>query len=136
MVKGNTNRILSPTISMNWFHLLLYQDIDWSYLLIQLSLQGSAIISQSSSALQKDLFDLGKALGVNFQLFDDLCELTEVVNKHELEVNPFINYNKDILLTHIKENTSIIRSVCKTHNLNTVQSYIELYYQKIHKTLS
>lgn len=104
--------------------------------LIQLSLQGSAIISQSSSALQKDLFDLGKALGVNFQLFDDLCELTETVNKHELEVNPFINYKKDILLTHIKENTSIIRSVCKTHNLNTVQSYIELYYQKIHKTLS
>ncbi|MBT4791470.1 MAG: hypothetical protein HON90_07855, partial [Halobacteriovoraceae bacterium] len=102
--------------------------------LIQLALTGSALLCHKKE-LTSDMLELGKAIGINFQLLDDLCELTEAVNQHEKEINPFIHFPPEKIIEIIKINSVSIRTICKHHQLKELQNYINLYYAKIKETL-
>lgn len=102
--------------------------------LIQLSLIGSAIISEKQDLLP-ELKDLGKAIGLNFQLLDDLCEFSENVNKHELEINPFVHFNRDEIFQIIINNSLEIKSTCLQHRLISLQTYIDSYTNKVKEKL-
>jgi geranylgeranyl pyrophosphate synthase len=102
--------------------------------LIQLSLKGSAILSNSK--LNLDIFDkIGKYLGVNFQLLDDLCELTEPLNKHEEEINPFLKFDTNVILDIIKSNHLQLTRLVTENNLTNLQEYIDLYLSIIKNKL-
>lgn len=62
--------------------------------LIQAAVVGSGILSSHTSVkVLKDLHRLGEHLGIAFQLFDDLCELTvKDLSDHESKINPFLIY--------------------------------------------
>ena len=103
--------------------------------LIQLCLEGASLVSERSE-LQPKLSGLGKSLGINFQLLDDLCEFTDDVSSHELEINPFLHYDKAEILEIIKLNTKTINTTCNELELHTLKQYIQVYYDKIFDKLS
>jgi geranylgeranyl pyrophosphate synthase len=94
--------------------------------LIQNSLINSATLSDRLDLID-DVSHIGKALGVNFQLLDDLCELTDDINQHEKNINPFLHYEPSSITALIKENTLQINSLLKKCDLKNLESYIELY---------
>jgi geranylgeranyl pyrophosphate synthase len=103
--------------------------------LIQLSLKGSAILSDSKFDL--DIFDkIGKCLGINFQLLDDLCELTEPLNKHEVEINPFLKYETSTILNVIKKNHLEMTGLINDNGFKNLHEYVELYLSIIKKKLN
>ncbi len=103
--------------------------------LIQLCLEGASILSNKED-IKKELNQLGLALGINFQLLDDLCELTEPINKHEQEINPFMHFDKSLLIDKIIKNNDIINEVCEKNSLNNLNAYIDVYHNKIFNKLS
>ena len=98
--------------------------------LIQLCLIGSSILSNRQDLLP-ELENLGYALGVNFQLLDDLCELTEDINKHEKEINPFLNHDIKMLINLIKSNHITIQNIVKKYQLTLLSQFIESYISKM-----
>ncbi|MFT6632192.1 MAG: geranylgeranyl pyrophosphate synthase [Bacteriovoracaceae bacterium] len=103
--------------------------------LIQLCLEGACLISDRPE-LQQPLSELGRSLGINFQLLDDLCEFTDEISPHELEINPFLHYDKAQILKIIKLNTITINSTCNELQLDTLKEYIQTYYDKIFNKLN
>jgi len=103
--------------------------------LIQLAFLGCNLLSQSplSTTICQQL---GYALGVNFQLLDDLCELTEPLNTHEKEINPFLHFDQNELFSIIQKNTDLMRTVMKQHQLNCLKEYTNTYLQKMNKIIS
>ncbi len=102
--------------------------------LIQLAFIGAAIINDKQEHLEK-YKELGKAIGVNFQLLDDLCELTKDLGHHEKEINPFIHYPSEEILAIISNNNKRITNICQEHQLNTIREYIEAYLTEIKEKL-
>lgn len=102
--------------------------------LIQLSLCTAAILSDKEE-LCFDLKQLGYSLGENFQLIDDLCELTDEINSHEFDVNPFLRFSPDICLDKIKENSKQVSSICKQYHLENLNIYIQSYTNKMKKKI-
>ncbi len=103
--------------------------------LIQLALVGSAIISGKQKMIEP-LRELGKAIGLNFQLLDDLCELADPLSTHEQDINPFIHFKSQVLLDIVKENNSTINRICSEHQLQTTQNYANEYAEKIKTKLT
>lgn len=67
--------------------------------LIQTALYAGAWCATPTIGLRQtiDLMRFGHALGLSFQLLDDLSEGTEELGAHEKAVNPFINFPEDSL---------------------------------------
>jgi geranylgeranyl pyrophosphate synthase len=103
--------------------------------LIQLALSGANILAEEPIQ-HSDTQELGRLLGINFQLLDDLCELTEDFGKHEREVNPFLNHDKNELVSIITSNTLFMRSILDSNKLVTTKEYINLYLEKIQSILN
>ena len=97
--------------------------------LIQLCLTSSAILKERND-LVRPLYQVGMALGTNFQLLDDLCELTDEINEHEGDVNPFLLFDPKESLDIIRDNNVKIREICKENKLFSLQEYIENYLDK------
>ncbi len=97
--------------------------------LIQCCLTNSAILSDRKD-LSEELYQLGSCLGLNFQLLDDLCELTEPINEHEEDINPFLHFNQKELLEIIAENNEKIFSITQKYKLASLEKYIEFYLRK------
>ncbi|MCR9203036.1 MAG: polyprenyl synthetase family protein [Halobacteriovoraceae bacterium] len=73
---------------------------------------------------------LGEALGVSFQLLDDLSEGTEDLSEHEASINPFINFPSEsfqILTDHLH---TLNKSVSKKEN-PFLQQTLEIYFHKM-----
>lgn len=68
--------------------------------LIQMAILGSALISIAKNRkLEKTLWRLGENVGILFQLLDDLSELTDLnLSQHELDVNPWLRFQKETYL--------------------------------------
>lgn len=98
--------------------------------LIQLALIGPAIISNRAEILP-ELETLGKNLGINFQLLDDLCEFCDELNEHEKEINPFLKFSSQELFSLIKKNRLEMNEICQKHNLVALKGYIDQYHVKI-----
>lgn len=97
--------------------------------LIQFSLLASLSLSESSIA-REEIENLGKFLGINFQLLDDLGELTEEVDDHEDQVNAFLNYDaNEVLAKALKYNESIFATFEK-HKLSELGSMYSSFLEK------
>ena len=102
--------------------------------LIQLSLHG--VNELSSSPISFDTCEkIGMDIGINFQLLDDLCELSDDLGEHELEINPFLHFNSKRLLAIIEENSSSLRQQLTEHKLHNLRMYLNTYMEKIQEHL-
>lgn len=103
--------------------------------LIQLSLTGSALLSNSDINL--NVFeDIGRNLGINFQLLDDLCELTEPLSAHEKDINPYLKFETPEILSIVEKNNSQMQNLLKNYKLDSLNEYIASYLEIIRKKLT
>ena len=100
--------------------------------LIQTSLYLGSACANSSLDLKetKSIMGFGEALGVSFQLLDDLSEGTEELSKHEKSVNPFINFPEESLRTLAKTLGHIKNNLDEQKNAN-LKLVLEGYFNKM-----
>jgi geranylgeranyl pyrophosphate synthase len=98
--------------------------------LIALSLIGSSILSQSNLPTDK-VKALGLAMGVSFQLIDDLIELTEELNQHEKDINPYLKFDEETVLNALKKYQETIQETFMKHKLTQLEAYYNEYYFKM-----
>ncbi|MEX1099646.1 MAG: polyprenyl synthetase family protein, partial [Bacteriovoracaceae bacterium] len=99
--------------------------------LIQFSLLGSLVLSGEQKNLAEDeALELGKIIGVNFQLLDDLAELAQETSEHEGEVNAFLNYTPTIVVKHICQNNERILQLTKDKRLKLLYTAYSGYIEK------
>ena len=99
--------------------------------LIALCLTIPCIISNKEDEMLRTIKNLGYAIGENFQILDDLCELTEDINKHEKEVNPFLKFPAQESISKLKQNAELIQSICVENKLKHLMEYNSLYTAKM-----
>ena len=103
--------------------------------LIQTSLSASNILAKKP--VDKEKIELiGKLLGINFQLLDDLCELTQDLSQHEKDINPFLRFDHNDLIFILMENSRELRSLTTELELNSLKGFINIYISKISHILS
>jgi geranylgeranyl pyrophosphate synthase len=102
--------------------------------LIQLALTGSNMLCENSLE-ENDLEEFGEALGVTFQLLDDLCELADKISNHEATINPFILFEEEIVCKNLIGNMKVIHQYLMSNKLNNIQEVIETYYSKVNSTV-
>lgn len=100
--------------------------------LIQLSLVfGMLFSSKSSYKKAKKLWRLGYALGISFQLLDDLSELSfKNPGQHELQVNPWLEKQEEclkVLLGHLSD----INRIIKEESLVKTNEVVSIYFKKM-----
>ncbi|MEE2670082.1 MAG: polyprenyl synthetase family protein [Bdellovibrionota bacterium] len=98
--------------------------------LMQLSLEGCCILSNRPD-LRSDIKEVGHIIGINFQLLDDLCELTEEVSGHEINANPFLNFPVNEIMKIIEANHLKLKRIFADHKLVNLQNYFEIYSSNI-----
>lgn len=100
--------------------------------LIQVAILGSAILAQSKDTKkEKLLWRYSKLLGINFQLIDDLSELTVVnLSEHEKEVNPWLHHKKECLNETINC-LKIFNSISSILKLTSTDEIVSNYYLKM-----
>lgn len=98
--------------------------------LIQFSISASPLLfgeKNKLTSLNKDLFLLGKNLGIFFQLIDDLTEFTvPQVSEHELKINPWPRFSTETM-NEVLKNINAIKSISEKYNLNTFQNFANNY---------
>lgn len=96
--------------------------------LIQTALVGSSILSNAPLEVSYDLFRFGRALGISFQLIDDLSELGEEnLTDHELVINPWIKDGhliQEITLNYLERIEKFFLLNNYTHLKNVTKSYL------------
>ena len=98
--------------------------------LMQLALQGTNILCNSK--LEKDhVLQLGHALGIVFQLLDDLSELGEKISSHEESINPFLKFNQSTVLNELTEHITIMHEITCGHNLIKLKEVLDDYLLKM-----
>lgn len=102
--------------------------------LIQASLVGGYILSPNPSLkMAKAYHRLGEALGISFQLLDDLTELTEPLGAHEKKVNPWIwagTKSKAELLKNLNLVTKLVPT-----EASLLREILGLYFKGIDKKI-
>lgn len=98
--------------------------------LIQLALEGSFLLS-NSTLKQSTISQLGLSIGISFQLLDDLSELAEEINGHEMKINPFLNLDSNILLKLLNEHLENIQSIIKENKLECISLIMKEYFSKM-----
>lgn len=98
--------------------------------LIQLALQGSNILSDSKIP-RDDTMRLGYSLGVVFQLLDDLSELSDDINEHEKEINPFLQSFQDDAICELSKSILDIKKIIQSHSLKNIDLVINSYLNKM-----
>ncbi len=88
----------------------------------------------SYSQIKKNL-RFGESLGLSFQLLDDLSEITEELSTHELEVNPFLNFQNEAY-SRLKSDLTNIQSSVKDTNKAFTKQCLDLYFRKMNATIS
>jgi geranylgeranyl pyrophosphate synthase len=97
--------------------------------LIELSLIGTWILLSPALHSQdvKCMFRLGSAIGLVFQLLDDLDDLAELkMNSHESEVNPFKFYSDDCF-NELESRLKTMSSIFNTYQLQTTKKYLDQF---------
>ncbi len=95
--------------------------------LIQLCLVGSHLISTGD--FSKKMLRLGRALGVSFQLIDDLTELSSTnLSSHEKEINPFLKWPGESFARLLKD-ILYIKTTLKSEDLKSLFQEVNLYLQ-------
>ncbi|GAB4012331.1 MAG: polyprenyl synthetase family protein [Bdellovibrio sp.] len=103
--------------------------------LIQVALVGGTLLSAIDKNLRSEWlksYRLGNSLGILFQLIDDLSELTEDLNTHEQNINPWMNSRKEALkfiLYYAKTVANILRERPETSKV--MKDYISSITKKM-----
>lgn len=100
--------------------------------LIQLCIVGSFHLSRELTLRDyKSMMSLGSAMGITFQLLDDLKEVAlDEVNEHEKEVNPYFHYGEDVVIKLINQYNDQIKLICECYQLKQLQSMFVDYMDK------
>ncbi len=102
--------------------------------LIQASLVGGYLLStEPNIKTAKAYHRLGEALGISFQLLDDLTELTESLGEHEKKVNPWIWANSEAKTSLIENLNLVTKLVPKEAAL--LQEILSMYFAGIGKKI-
>ncbi|MFT6070542.1 MAG: geranylgeranyl pyrophosphate synthase [Bacteriovoracaceae bacterium] len=102
--------------------------------LIQASLVGGYLLSpHPNMKTAKAYHRLGEALGISFQLLDDLTELTESLGEHEKKVNPWIWAKTESTRSLIDNLNLVTKLVPKEAEL--LQEILALYFKGISKKI-
>lgn len=107
--------------------------------LIQASLLGGYLLSQNEFKAEQrkaawDIYRHGRSIGLLFQVIDDLTELTEDLNQHEQDVNPWLNQYDKTLKVYERE-TDRVAQFLKKYNLKTINGVYCKYFEKQKTTL-
>lgn len=98
--------------------------------LIQFCLEASRALCENEEVSGPEVLELGRAIGVNFQLLDDLLELTEQTSSHEGKVNAFLNYNSSTVVQRIFEGNDRIFQLAKAKGLKNLFGEYNTFIQK------
>lgn len=124
---------LSGEIKNSFSHLIRTHQLKTARL-IQLSLLGSLEISGVKDfKTYKNFFRFGDAIGVSFQLIDDLIELTELnLPEHELDINPWPRNFSDCFY-HLNSYTSMVQHFYELYRLPALSEFLAEYYRSMGK---
>lgn len=81
-----------------------------------------------------NLYRFGRSLGILFQLIDDLTELTEEINQHEKDVNPWLHQKDETQKRYLLE-LKKVENFLSNHNGNSLKEITSQYLQKQKTTL-
>ncbi len=100
--------------------------------LIQVAIVGSSLLTSTTEQIPfKKLWKFSRLLGINFQLLDDLSELSdEQLNEHELSVNPWLIFPEQTYRETLK-NLNTFNQLAKELKLVNTNLTINAYYQKM-----
>lgn len=103
--------------------------------LIQTSLcAGSILANKSDYRTLITNLKLGEALGICFQLLDDLSEGTEKLNTHEIEVNPFLKFPK-LAFDELEIKLNTIQRQTNNQNNPFLLMALDGYFKKMGKII-
>jgi geranylgeranyl pyrophosphate synthase len=122
---------LSHTTFQHLDEILLIHELKTARL-IQVAILGSAILATNKNRkLEKKLWRYSRDLGINFQLLDDLSELSELpLSEHEQKINPwflFPNETLNLLISKLDE----FEKNSTDLNLSETKQIISAYYLKM-----
>ena len=105
--------------------------------LIQVAILCSAMqTSTKNLRVEKKLWKFSKLLGINFQLIDDLCELSEqVLSEHESAVNPWLHHTEQTYKETLQSLQNFNQLSLELKLLNT-NKIINEYYEKMHSIIT
>lgn len=89
--------------------------------LIQFALAASALLSGAPMG-EESALELGKSMGINFQLLDDLGELVDEARGHEENVNAFLNGQAPESLKLVDSYNSAVFDILRAHGLRELES--------------
>lgn len=78
----------------------------------------------------KETLRLGGALGISFQLLDDLSEGTEELGEHEAAVNPFINFPEEAF-SSLNHQLETLNKIVTNENSPFIRQTLESYFEKM-----
>jgi len=127
---------LSEEMNLSFENLLKTHELKTARL-IQLSMLLGMLYSKKSDwKAAKFLWRLGYAVGISFQLIDDLTELTEEnPGEHELAVNPWLTSPEkcqDTLVNQLK----IINEILEVQELTLTKTVLDAYFEKMKGIIS
>ncbi len=124
---------LSEEMTLSFNNLILTHKLKTARL-IQTALVGGYCISDNPSFnTAKAYHKLGEAIGVSFQLLDDLTELTEELGDHEQAVNPWLwasIKSTETLVSYLEQVKELTPS-----NAELLQEVLAHYFGTIHKKI-
>jgi len=128
------NLDLSHEMTKNFPNTLLTHQLKTARL-IQMALLGGAIISNKASfPTLKKIWRYGESIGILFQLLDDLSELAdEKLSAHELDVNPWLKFQKQTHESTLKR-LELINQQNADLNLLETKNYLSIYFKKMNNT--
>lgn len=101
--------------------------------LIQVALVGSELLS--SGKFSREYMRLGSALGISFQLIDDLTELASPkLSPHELSINPFLTWPGESF-SYLLKNILYIKTTLKKDQLKNLFQEVYFYLHSMTKIL-
>ncbi|MDC1173996.1 polyprenyl synthetase family protein [Bacteriovoracaceae bacterium] len=80
------------------------------------------------------LFRFGRQLGILFQLIDDLTELTEDINQHEKDINPWL-HQREKSQSYYEKSLKGVENFLMSQNTPTLSIITQQYLEKQKTTL-
>lgn len=105
--------------------------------LIQAAILGSAILTNTQPVrkVEKRLWRYSVLLGINFQLIDDLSELTSAeLSDHEKDVNPWLKFTTETFDQTIM-NLEKFHKLAAEMQLSATNAIVNNYYEKMLKEI-
>ena len=135
LILGQYLDLLQDNEKFNFKNILKIHELKTANLFIT-CLNGASILSNNSHKNNESISNIGKSIGITFQLIDDLTELCENnISAHEKEINPWCHdyeATKDYFQSLIKLMKTEITEYRSLSEM--ISAYIEVTTEKITKS--